>query len=469
MTSPPPSEADFSVPATENSLGAAAPSASASASTSASASASALHAQAMPDPTTPGVPEQRKKRQKIAVACDTCRARKVKCDGNRPGGLSWIFLSSRDHVSKLSESLTLDAVCGVCAKKKDKIAGCRYSEEKRQEAWRTANPSSVPGSQYRSRELSVSPHPASLLLQFNRQAVCVSETGKHISTPPDYENGHASGQGYHQPTTFKSPRNLDIQEAVVRGSSGGNPGFHEPLSTGGDSMTGAVGSDGQAFFGSSSASSFMKQIKAAVDYKVLYPNRPPAKLGAGKPALFALSPNTGGKHPNTFEYILPSRRIADELVGVYWELVHPLYPFLDRQRTEQAYKAIWSGESTRMDERLLMCTINVMFALGCQLAKTIAPEQRQASANVYFKRARDLLQLDLWGAGSTDLVQCLLLMGQYLQSTNTHHQCWMVIGHAVRVAQSLGFHLPESSSNLQSPRERELARRIWHGCVLMDR
>jgi hypothetical protein len=238
-------------------------------------------------------------------------------------------------------------------------------------------------------------------------------------------------------------------------------------------MTGAVGSDGQAFFRSNSASSFMKQIKAAVDYKVLYPSRPPAKTGTDKPVLFVLSPapNTEGKHSNTFEYILPPRRIADELVGVYWELVHPLYPFLDRQRTEQAYKAIWSGETTRMDERLLMCTINVMFALGCQLAETIVPEQRQASANVYFKRARDLLQLDLWRAGSTDLVQCLLLMGQYLQSTNTHHRllCWMVIGHAVRVAQSLGFHLQESSSNLQSLRERELTRRIWHGCVLMDR
>lgn len=235
-------------------------------------------------------------------------------------------------------------------------------------------------------------------------------------------------------------------------------------------MTGAMGSDGQAFFGSSSASSFMKQIKEAVDSKVLYPNRAPGQVGRDK-VLFSLSPvqTTGERASDSFEYILPPRRIADELVGAYWELVHPLYPFLDKQRTENAYRVIWSGETTTMDERLLMCTINVMFALGCELSKTIAPEQRQASSSVYFKRARDLLQLDLWGAGSTELVQCLLLMGQYLQSTNTHDQCWMVIGHAVRVAQSLGFHLPETSSRLQSIRERELARRIWHGCVLMDR
>ena len=32
--------------------------------------------------------ERPKKRQKIAVACDPCRARKVKCDGVRPGECS---------------------------------------------------------------------------------------------------------------------------------------------------------------------------------------------------------------------------------------------------------------------------------------------------------------------------------------------------------------------------------------------
>lgn len=34
--------------------------------------------------------ERPKKRQKIAIACDACRARKVKCDGFRPGGLKLV-------------------------------------------------------------------------------------------------------------------------------------------------------------------------------------------------------------------------------------------------------------------------------------------------------------------------------------------------------------------------------------------
>jgi hypothetical protein len=236
---------------------------------------------------------------------------------------------------------------------------------------------------------------------------------------------------------------------------------------GGDSMTGHIDPESQAFFGSSSASSFVQQIRAAVDQKISYS---PSHVKYERPPLFTFSPKVPKESiSKNVEYLLPSRRLADELVTYYWDDAHTLYPFLDKERVEDGYRTIWTGDSPSMDERLLMSIVNLMFALGCQFAKSIAPENRQSSADVYFKRAQELLHLELWGAGSTELVQCLLLMGQYLQSSSAHHQCWMVVGHAVRVAQSLGLHLPETSSNLQSSLERELARRIWHGCILMDR
>ncbi|KAI1045989.1 hypothetical protein LB505_013872 [Fusarium chuoi] len=74
-----------------------------------------------------------------------------------------------------------------------------------------------------------------------------------------------------------------------------------------------------------------------------------------------------------------------------------------------------------------------------------------------------------WEPGSLELVQCLLVTSQYLQSTYNPHQTWMVIGSAIRMAQGLGLHLPETSANRPDPGERELLRRIWYGCVLMDR
>lgn len=161
--------------------------------------------------------------------------------------------------------------------------------------------------------------------------------------------------------------------------------------------------------------------------------------------------------------------MADSLMEVYWCFVFPLYPFVDGTQLRAEYERIWTGETLQSDENMLMCTFNVVFALACQLADFISPEEREASADVFFSRAKDLLQFSLWNTGSAALIQCFLLMAQYLQSTDSAHQCWIVTGLAVRNAQSLGLHLPQTIARLHNPQEQQLARKIWHGCVLMDR
>jgi hypothetical protein len=365
--------------------------------------------------------ERPRKRQKIALACDTCRARKVKCDGLRP--------------------------CGVCERRKDKGVSCAYNRDKEKTTGFYSQAGHV---SFKERQ---GPRPPSLLS---------SSLDGSLLTPLAYK----------QPATQQNVINISASPALPESipSPGGPQG---EKSRGIDSMTGVVGDESasQEFFGSSSAGSFMRQIKSAIDVKIGVPQKKDSEAGASKSSLFQMSPSTQriGTFEENVEYVLPSRKTADVLMDVYWTLVHPLYPFLNRQMLEDAYESIWSGSYPNTDERMLMCTMNVIFALGCQLSQSILPEKRETQAKVYFKRAQDLLRLDLWDIGSTELIQCLLLMGQYLQSTNTPHQCWMVVGHAVRVAQSLGFHLPESSFGLQSPVERELARRIWHGCIMMDR
>ncbi|KAK1995023.1 fungal-specific transcription factor [Colletotrichum falcatum] len=156
-------------------------------------------------------------------------------------------------------------------------------------------------------------------------------------------------------------------------------------------------------------------------------------------------------------------------MGLYWHYVDPLYPFLDRPKFEHSYRALFAGTSIDADERIFASTLNLVFALSTQLSESIPPEQRVSSSQAYFKRAQDLLQFSLWDTGSVELIQCLLIMSQYLQSTNNPHQTWMVVGSVVRIAQGLGLHLPETSSGLASESERNLVKRIWHGCLLMDR
>lgn len=156
-------------------------------------------------------------------------------------------------------------------------------------------------------------------------------------------------------------------------------------------------------------------------------------------------------------------------MNVYWNYVFPLYPFIDSAHTKIQYASIWEGSTSVQNENMLMCTFNVIFALACQLADFIPPEEREDSADAFFTRAKDLFQFNIWDIGSAALIQCLLLMAQYLQSTDSAHQCWIVTGLAIRNAQSLGLHLPHTVSRVHGLHEEQLARKLWHGCVLMDR
>jgi hypothetical protein len=177
-------------------------------------------------------------------------------------------------------------------------------------------------------------------------------------------------------------------------------------------------------------------------------------------------PDGNSQQKSNLNYVLPPRQVADSLMALYWKIVYPLYPYVDRYEIETAYQSLWTGN---YDEPMFLCILNIIFALSCQLSDAIKPEQREPSADVFFVRARETLNFNVWQAGSIQSVQAFLLLAQYLQSTNEPHQCWIVVGLAVRTAQSLGLHLPETSEGVPSSRLRELLRKIWHGCVLMDR
>lgn len=237
-----------------------------------------------------------------------------------------------------------------------------------------------------------------------------------------------------------------------------------------NAMMGAVEEEraSQGFFGSSSAAGFMRQIKMAVDKRIASPQHlEPVQDIAIPPSLM----RTGSDRvqPAVADYVLPPRKTADSLMDVYWDYVFPLYPFVDRAQMKAEYYKIWTGDSPQYDENMLMCTFNVIFALASQLADFIVPEEREPAADAFFSRAKGLFQFNLWNTGSAGLIQCLLLMAQYLQSTDSAHQCWIVTGLAIRNAQSLGIHLPQTIARLDSFHEQQLARKIWHGCVLMDR
>ncbi|KFG79883.1 putative C6 transcription factor [Metarhizium anisopliae] len=239
-----------------------------------------------------------------------------------------------------------------------------------------------------------------------------------------------------------------------------------------DAMTGLVGDHtaNVEYFGSSSAISFMRQINTAIDTLLGRP-QVAAHSGSGvaqfsQTSIEAVPIDGGVVDPMTCT--LPSRAFADGLMQDYYRLVWVILPIHDWLVFEKGYRAIWLGEPLPLPEKELYYMFNLAFALGSQFSDKVSPGKRNELGQTFWKRAQALYDPRLQPTATLGGVQCLLMMGLFLQGTSESHQCWMAIGSAVRMAQSLGLHMASTVSN-ESFRELEISRRVWHGCVSMDR
>lgn len=164
----------------------------------------------------------------------------------------------------------------------------------------------------------------------------------------------------------------------------------------------------------------MNQIRNVIDQQLT----PPETQRTSQTATEDIPPSTdkarGKKKPQGLDYALPSRQKADYLLDTYWRLVHTLYPFLYHDDIVSTYQCLWTGQDLNIgdEEPTFLCFLNVIFSISCVLDPSIKPEDCVAFADVFYQRARGLLDFDLIQRKSIITVQCFLLLGQYLQSTN---------------------------------------------------
>ncbi|KAF4625816.1 hypothetical protein G7Y89_g12348 [Cudoniella acicularis] len=234
------------------------------------------------------------------------------------------------------------------------------------------------------------------------------------------------------------------------------------------------GHDPRGVYCSSIPAVFAGEVRTAIDARF---GLPPA----GRPSLIPMTdaPLFGLLCPrqvidsslHQVDNVLPPRKHADHLMDIYWKHLHPLEPILDQEHFSHSYQALFAGNSLDddEDENVFLSSLNMVFALSTQVQEALRAEQREEASNAYFHRAWRLLRPEtiIWEPGSLGVVQCLLLMSRYLQCTNNPHQTWMAMGSAVRIAQSIGLHIPEASSS-QSRNSRR-RRQLWQCCVFMDR
>jgi hypothetical protein len=237
----------------------------------------------------------------------------------------------------------------------------------------------------------------------------------------------------------------------------------------------------KSYFGESSTFDFMTKLGSPEGDTMKGPVAAARRQGPGSVAALSLAMSSPSAPifegivlgPGTDDpFGLPHRFVADRLVDVYFKFRHPMnYSYLHEETFRRRYTRLWlseelGGEEATENNLAWFGLVNLIFAFSSdhvQVAGRTSVDRAR-----FFKRAKTLVFSGLLQAGSIELVQALLLMGQYLHGSLELNNCWTVVGLAIRMAQGLGLHL-EAGNFTSDIIEQEIRKRVWWSCFIIDR
>ncbi|KAF5643412.1 transcription activator acu-15 [Fusarium tjaetaba] len=349
------------------------------------------------------------KRKRVALACDTCRERKIKCDGSKP-------------------------VCNPCRKRGEPAARCVYTV--------------IAGT---AKQLSEQEYITSLQKQVQDMQLVIDQLRQDAQAAQ---------------VTPKSPRDRERPSGSIHAAAAA--GGPSPVSTMG-ATTLTMNPQEDEFFGQSSVHSLLREVPHANRrHRPTAPLRNRDQSSATSSSLltaeFALPPRQiADKFLNLYF----------DSVHIFYPWTHSTWfrKRYEALWTSTGYSGIETGEAgdigvggDQCPEASFFCVLNTMFALGCEFSDL--PEKESVSA-MFSSRMRSLLQMDILDKGDLSHVQALLLAGHYALSSEYPIRCYNIIGLACRIAVGLGLHT-ERHADQRSVMENEVRRRVWYGCLQME-
>lgn len=168
-------------------------------------------------------------------------------------------------------------------------------------------------------------------------------------------------------------------------------------------------------------------------------------------------------------YFIPPETVARSLIHSYFTYIGILYPYIHEVTFIETYEEM-KRNSFKKVRRVWLGLFNMVLALASSVPyrTDVTVEQRTEQANEFYQRALGLCREQMMRGTSLEVVQFLLLVGQYLQGTRQSLQTWTIHGLAVKAALQLGLHSSETLKGFP-PLDREIRKRTWYGCILLDR
>ncbi|KAL4928070.1 putative C6 transcription factor [Aspergillus undulatus] len=169
----------------------------------------------------------------------------------------------------------------------------------------------------------------------------------------------------------------------------------------------------------------------------------------------------------TSTYYLPPDHETTSLIDQYWATTGMLYPFLHEETFRDTYAQLKRGSTAT--RRTWLGLLNMVLAMATHTKVLSRDQERQrALPETFYRRANKLCAEYVMTGASLEIVQYLLLVSLYMQETRSSMQAWSTHGLAVKIALQLGLHSSEASKRY-SPVEREIRKRTWFGCMVLDR
>ncbi|KZW03958.1 hypothetical protein EXIGLDRAFT_715981 [Exidia glandulosa HHB12029] len=401
-------------------------------------------------------------RRRVWRACESCRRKKIKCDGREP---------------TCSQCSTSKTQC-VWVQTRDRAALSRhYVQELEQRLVQMENILT----QVAPVVELIGQSPNGIVLPNGAQVSGSAEQGLATSAS---QTGAGAGTG----TTSQQPIGLKPEsEDVPRNPCGIKEAVPRETAENDDVVDkfGQLTLDEHGhlrWIGGSSAMALVQSFRELSANRPSPPDSPDREIVDGDPRqpnvnMLYFPPGLGfGKvHalPGAHEVEWPERDLADKLIEAYFERFHFLLPVLDKISFLEDYRKLMEEDGNH-DDAGFVSVVFAVFACAARfvddprLTEGVTAEEGGVGM-IYYERAMILYYIGNT-QGNTQLaqVQAFVLLASFLCSVNCLPQAWLMVGQAVRTAQDLGLHRSPRQLRLKLVK-KELRRKVWWSVYVLDR
>nr|XP_018265162.1 nuclear protein [Kwoniella dejecticola CBS 10117]OBR87320.1 nuclear protein [Kwoniella dejecticola CBS 10117] len=189
--------------------------------------------------------------------------------------------------------------------------------------------------------------------------------------------------------------------------------------------------------------------------------------------------------------LLPSRQRGEVLVKAYLEKVDWLHRCMHVPTFLRQCNDLWCLPPERVTHEialpflglyLTVCTLGLQFMDQSEINKHFTVEEAHTLPDTWFNAARSALwAADFVGSHTMEALQCIILLGVFMNNRDRADAAWALLGAAIKMAQGLGLSrlgaeqqavdgkpLPMWTGRWESLIQREVGRRIWWNLVFLD-